>query len=103
MKMCGLQQDFVTLKNLPRSLSKHARSKNNLQTRIALKTFGSAVIGVGAGNFLGVQRIFCQDFPKFVRKTFLYKLSPYKFSVAVGTLHFPQPCCHTYFTFQMAD
>jgi len=44
MKMCGLQQDFVTLKNLPRSLSRHARSKNNLQTRIALKTFGSAVI-----------------------------------------------------------
>ena len=52
-------------------------------------------IGVGAGNFLGVRRIFCPDFPKFARKNFLYKLSPYKFSVAVGKLHFPQPCCHT--------
>ena len=60
-------------------------------------------IDVGAGNLLGVRRIFCPDFPKFARKTFLYKLSFYKFSVAVGTLHFPQPCCHTYFTFQMAD
>jgi len=60
-------------------------------------------IGVGAGNFLGVRRIFCPDFPKFARKTFLYKLSPCKFSVAVGTLHLPQPCCHTYFTFQTAD
>jgi len=29
------------------------------------------VSGVGAGNFLGVQRIFCPYFPKFVRKTFM--------------------------------
>jgi len=48
--------------------------------------------GVGASNFLGVRRIFCPDFPKFARKTFLYKLSLDKFSVAVGTLHFPQQC-----------
>ena len=33
-------------------------------------------IGVGAGNFLGMRRIFCPDFPKFAGNTFLYKLSP---------------------------
>ena len=32
------------MKNLPRSLSRHARSKNNIQNKIALKTFGSAMI-----------------------------------------------------------
>jgi len=32
------------MKNLPRSLSRHARSKNNIQTRIALKTVGSEMI-----------------------------------------------------------
>ena len=30
--------------NLPRSLSRHAWSKNNIQTRIAWKTFGNAMI-----------------------------------------------------------
>ena len=39
----------------------------------------SLIIGVGAGNFLGVRRIFFPDFPKFARKTFLYKLPPTKF------------------------
>jgi len=76
-------------------------------------------IGVGAGNFVGMQRTFCPDLPKYARKTYLYKLSPTNFLKvekicwtkvctigtlhSVGTLHFPQPCCHTYFTFQMED
>jgi len=49
---------------------------------------------VGAGNFLGVQRIFCQNFPKFAEKLLCDKISPYKFSVAVGTFYFPLPSCH---------
>ena len=32
------------MKNLPRILSRHARSKINIQNKIALKTFGSAMI-----------------------------------------------------------
>jgi len=35
------------MKNLPRSLSRHARSKNNIQNQIALKTLGSARIDFG--------------------------------------------------------
>jgi len=35
---------FCDMKNLPRSLSRHARSKNTIQNKIALKTFGSAMI-----------------------------------------------------------
>jgi len=35
---------FCDMKNLPRSLSRHARSKKTFKTKIALKTFGSAII-----------------------------------------------------------
>ena len=48
------------------------------------------LIGVGAGNSLGVQRIF---FPNLSEKVFREKLSPYKFSVAC-TFSSPLPCHH---------
>jgi len=45
-------------------------------------------IGVGAGSFLGQQGIFCPNFPRFARKTIMCQTFPFKFSVAVDTLHF---------------
>jgi len=44
-----------------------------------------APTGVGAGNFVGLQKIFCPNLPE---KLLCDKVSPYKFSVAVGTLYF---------------
>jgi len=38
---------FCDMKNLRRSLSRHARSKNHIQNQIALKTFGRARIDFG--------------------------------------------------------
>jgi len=45
--------------------------------------------GVGAGNFWGVQRIFCLISPNLPEKKFCDKLSPNKLSVAVGAFYFP--------------
>ena len=36
--MSGLQRDFVTWKNLPRSLSRHESSTTHIQSQIALNT-----------------------------------------------------------------
>ena len=38
---------FCDIKNLPRSVSTHARSTNHIQNQFALKTFGSARIDFG--------------------------------------------------------
>jgi len=35
---------FCDMKNLLRSLSRHARSKNKIQNKIGLKTFGSTMM-----------------------------------------------------------
>jgi len=35
---------FCVIKDLPRSLSRHGRTKKTLKAKIALKTFGSAMI-----------------------------------------------------------
>jgi len=57
MKMCGLQQDFVTLKNLPRSLSRHASADileaqwytltSNEQPRLNISVHNANVRGNG--------------------------------------------------------
>jgi len=52
----------------------------------------SSFIGVGAGIFWGVQRIFCRN---LYEKRFCNKLSHYEFSAAVGTFYFPAPYCLT--------
>ena len=55
----------------------------------------NAFVGVGAGNFLGVQKITCSNFPTFTRKILTRQIFPYKFSVAVDIICFPLPFCHT--------
>jgi len=59
---------------------------------LLLQTYCSTTptaIGVGAGNFLREQMIFCPNFPNLPEKALWDKLFSYKFSVAVGTFYFP--------------
>jgi len=51
-------------------------------------------ISVGADSFLGMQRIFCSNFQSCPKNFYGDKHSPFKFSVADGTLYFPLPNCH---------
>jgi len=45
-------------------------------------------VGVGAGNFLGMQRISFPNFPNFPEELLYDERSPCKLSVAIGTLPF---------------
>jgi len=41
-------------------------------------------MGAGECNFMGVQNIFCPNFPQICPKKFMRRAFLYKFSVAVG-------------------
>jgi len=73
---------FDSKENLTPPECSYSRNYSIFKVSNTLKMY--VLVGVRAGKFLEVRKIFCSHFSKFARKTFMRQTFSYKFSAAAG-------------------